>query len=286
MGFVANAVSSIVKPVAGVFGAAGQAMSVQDQYQAQLLNAQAQQQQQANNIGVQQSNLTQEQQLAQQLQAQANGTGPNPSQSQYGQNISNAANAAAAQVGSTKGLNSALAARLAAQQQSASGQNAAANAATLQAQQQLASQQALQNQQNMIGGQALTAQQTVNNAQAGTQGINAGVAATNTQSTNQMTGGILGAAGSALSLGGKKAMGGVMMKDGGDVPGHALFKGDTEKNDTVNAELSPGEVVIPRTIAKNPDKAKKFIEHLKKHKGGDLKTFKKALASKKKGKAS
>lgn len=59
----------------------------------------------------------------------------------------------------------------------------------------------------------------------------------------------------------KAAHGGVMgpdgrmcMDDGGMVPGDAPFFGDTEMNDVVPANLSPGEAVIPRsTVAQNPE---------------------------------
>lgn len=46
------------------------------------------------------------------------------------------------------------------------------------------------------------------------------------------------------------------------VPGKAKVKGDSLKNDVVNAKLSPGEIVIPRHIATNanaPEMAKKFV---------------------------
>lgn len=55
---------------------------------------------------------------------------------------------------------------------------------------------------------------------------------------------------------------------GGFVPGKAQVKGDSEKNDVVHALLSPGEVVLPRTIAKNPEKAKKFVAALLEEKSG------------------
>lgn len=50
------------------------------------------------------------------------------------------------------------------------------------------------------------------------------------------------------------AHGGICMADGGEVPGQAMFPGDTTMNDTVHADLSPGEAVIPRsTVQDNPD---------------------------------
>lgn len=55
---------------------------------------------------------------------------------------------------------------------------------------------------------------------------------------------------------------------GGPIPGVAAVKGDSPKNDTVRARLSPGEIVLPRsvTMAKNaPVAAAEFVHaHLKK----------------------
>lgn len=56
-----------------------------------------------------------------------------------------------------------------------------------------------------------------------------------------------------------------MFGDGGTVPGRPQVKGDSEKNDTVPALLSPGEVVLPRTVVQGadaPEKAAEFIRHL------------------------
>jgi hypothetical protein len=44
------------------------------------------------------------------------------------------------------------------------------------------------------------------------------------------------------------------------VPGKAKVKGDSLKNDTVNAKLSPGEIIIPRSIAQHPDAVRKSAE--------------------------
>lgn len=47
---------------------------------------------------------------------------------------------------------------------------------------------------------------------------------------------------------------------GGKVPGQAQVEGDSLKNDKVPAVLSPGEIVIPRSVVANgPDAAKKFV---------------------------
>lgn len=68
-----------------------------------------------------------------------------------------------------------------------------------------------------------------------------------------------------------------MMKDGGKVPGQAAVKGDSPKNDTVSAKLSPGEIVIPRSILEHPNAptlAAAFVEHvLNMHKASSKKNF-------------
>jgi hypothetical protein len=55
-------------------------------------------------------------------------------------------------------------------------------------------------------------------------------------------------------------------RHGGPVPGRPKVDGDSPKNDTVPAMLSPGEVVLPRSVANDPeapDKAAKFVASLK-----------------------
>lgn len=50
---------------------------------------------------------------------------------------------------------------------------------------------------------------------------------------------------------------------GGMIPGEAPKDGDTPENDIVDAKLSPGEIVIPRSIAmheKAPEASKKFVD--------------------------
>lgn len=43
------------------------------------------------------------------------------------------------------------------------------------------------------------------------------------------------------------------MQKGGHVPGRAQVAGDSPRNDTVHAQLSPGEAVIPRSVVQqNP----------------------------------
>jgi len=54
-----------------------------------------------------------------------------------------------------------------------------------------------------------------------------------------------------------------LMAHGGVVPGKALIPGDHIDNDTVDIKASPGEIIIPRSIAeheKAPEVAKKFVD--------------------------
>ncbi len=71
--------------------------------------------------------------------------------------------------------------------------------------------------------------------------------------------------GSGSSGGGGSGMGSMAMlaaSRGGRIGGQANVKGDSLKNDTVAARLSPGEIVIPRSITQGPnavDKSAQFV---------------------------
>jgi len=68
---------------------------------------------------------------------------------------------------------------------------------------------------------------------------------------------------------------------GGEIGGRAQYSGDTRSNDTVPAMLSPGEIVLPRTVAQSedaPEKAKKFVEAIKKQKRPSPKAFMQAMS--------
>lgn len=70
-----------------------------------------------------------------------------------------------------------------------------------------------------------------------------------------------------------KAEGGVMMQAGG-VPGEAEHMGDNYKNDKVPAMLSPGEVVVPRSvIADGPKAAAYFVEKASKDKNYNAENY-------------
>lgn len=63
---------------------------------------------------------------------------------------------------------------------------------------------------------------------------------------------------------------GSKLKDGGKVPGQAKQSGDHLSNDTVAAKLSPGEVVLPKSVMESKDPVKAsadFVAALMKKKG-------------------
>jgi hypothetical protein len=61
-----------------------------------------------------------------------------------------------------------------------------------------------------------------------------------------------------------------LFEEDGFVPGEAEVGGDDEQNDIVPSLLSPGEVVIPRSIAQSPnapEEAASFVAHLMRRQG-------------------
>ena len=72
------------------------------------------------------------------------------------------------------------------------------------------------------------------------------------------------AAGAALGLA-KGGSVGSKLKSGGGVPGKAKIKGNSEKNDTVKALLSPGEGVIDRETMNDPGPAGRLARALMAH---------------------
>ena len=262
------------------------------------------------------NNITAEQALAAQQAAVANGTANNAAQSQYQQNVDQNAQQTAGAIASQKGINPALAARLATNQMANAGQAAAGTEATNQMTQQ---NTALNNQAsllNNVGTQAQANNATAQTAQAnqnsaintatlGKSQIDAGVAAGNQTQNAATTSGIMNGASSIMSMfadgglvdnsipnltvptstappasssggGGGGGGAGIMsllalLAKGGQVPGHAAVPGNSFKNDTVPAMLSPGEVVLPRSVTtapNSPAKAKEFLQALQSKGGG------------------
>lgn len=230
------------------------------------------------------ANLSNQNSLNTMLLANANGQGANPAQEMLKRqtDINNQKNAGF--IASQKGINPALAARLAAQNASTSNADAASQGAVLQAQQQLAAQGQLGNLYGQVGNQQLQRQQNFMGAQQGTNVVNAGVSNQNTQTAGQLGGGLLNAAGGIISAGIKAApavvapVAAAALSKGGTVkktqkvlvspgelikvPGKAKVSGDSEENDIVPMNLPAGTKVVPRSKASDDSKTKSFLKEL------------------------
>lgn len=280
MGSVLSGIGSAVGSVLGMGGSAAEAAGATSNYQAQNPYSQQVLQDELNKqsqiYGGQQS-------LAQALQQQMAGQGPNPSQTQFMANQQgNIANAQGL-IASQRGLNPALAARMGANAATQGNQQAALGSALLQQQQQLGATANLGNIYGQMQQGNIGEQQLYNQANLGQAGINAKTASENAAVKGQAAGQVGSALGSLGSLGATALLGpaapvaGIAGKllggkaHGGYIDGHANVAGDSPHNDTVPAMLSPGEIVIPRSHAHDPEKAKEFIDHLLKEnpkKGG------------------
>lgn len=94
-------------------------------------------------------------------------------------------------------------------------------------------------------------------------------------------------ANSKSGLGGVIGAIGALFSKGGEVPGKAKKPGDSIENDTVPAMLSPGEVVLPKSVTESdnaPELAKEFVKNLPEQKDSsvhphDIKAVFRALAS-------
>jgi hypothetical protein len=164
---------------------------------------------------------------------------------------------------------------------------------------QVAGQQVAQQAQatGALSSAALQAQQQALGAVAHQQAAQAGIEQQTAQKQGGMFGQLLGAVGPALSVLAAPATGGASLMageaaplaegmsfaaKGGEIPSHEMFikhilggsrmaygekvpgkaevKGDSLKNDKVPVMLSPGEIVVPRSSAGNPDKAAQFAK--------------------------
>jgi hypothetical protein len=236
--------------------------------------------------------------LADALRAQAEGRGLSLAQLQYRQALEGAQAAAASQLASARGLSPAQAQRLMLQQQAGMRAQAASQSAQLRLQEQQAAQAALGNllgqrrQQELLGGQlaaglygtagGLGTQQAISQAELNqrAQQMAMGLGQQQQELTQRREASAMGAgatAGAAL-FGAMKARGGVAARE---IPGKAKYKGDTRSNDTVPALLSPGEIVLPRSVAQAedaPEKAKDFVSAIKKQKRPSPKAWAQAVA--------
>lgn len=239
--------------------------------------------------------------LVQALQRQAQGIGPSVAQEQLRQNNQRVSAQAAGAIAGQKGINPGLGGQLIARNQAAvQGANAGQaslerNAEQLGAQGQLGSALAQQGQTALglagLGSQGLGQ----NNQQLlGQQGIVAGQEQQQQQLGGQLLGSIVNgiATGGAMGIPGGGATGsgggysnpsiqqGIMAggyaqggmidyRSGGQIPGHAMVAGDSQRNDTVPIMASPDEIMIPRSITQSPEAgelAKRFVQGILAHK--------------------
>lgn len=195
-----------------------QGLTPQNTFQATVpLDANALNQQISNSQANFGQNQTNEQGLATALTAQMNGTGPNPAAQQLSMANNQATQQAAGLIGSDRGLDPALAAKMAAEGKAQMSQQTQGQMAQAGAQQQLNAQGQLQNLYGTIGNQNLQNVQTSgslnNQSMLGAQQINAGTSAQNAAANQNTNSGLLGGAASALGL----AHGGEVGYDNGGV---------------------------------------------------------------------
>lgn len=237
--------------------------------------------------------------LAEALRAQAEGRAPSLAAMQYAGALEASQAAAASQLASARGLSPAAAQRLLMTQQAAARQGAAGKSAELRLQEQQMAQANLANlltqqrQQAMLGGQVAgglgqqAATTGLTQQQIEQQRLTAERTA-ETEERGQRIGAVTGLAGGLGSglIGGLLRPGGSptapsSRSKGGEIKGRAKFNGDTRTNDTVPALLSPGEIVLPRSVAQDeqaPEKAKKFVEAIKSRKKPGKQSIAAALA--------
>lgn len=266
MGGVASAVGGFVGDIAGgLVGGIADKGGIRNSFQGQNPIDQAAYNNQLQTLQGQQQGTFQDQQaLAQALLAQSHGQGPNPAQLLMQQGMDNANKQGAGMLASARGMNPALAARMVGQNNAANQQHMAQNAGIMGAQQQLAAQGQLGSLYGQMGQQNLQNQGMLNNAllqgSLGSQQLSAGAADSNAKAKSGLLGGL-------LQGGGAMGAAALAASSGGKIGGHANVAGDSPSNDTVHAMLSPGEIVIPRSKAGDPDLAKEFIDHLMKREG-------------------
>lgn len=108
----------------------------------------------------------------------------------------------------------------------------------------------------------LAAPQPFTGQSAGSTAAGSGGGAAPTSAGGGAGAGAMGAFGGGGGAGAGAESAIMLASDGGKVPGHASMPGNHPGNDRVPALLSPGEVVVPRTAAHDPNQAANFIRHL------------------------
>lgn len=191
-------------------------------------------------LGAQQGLYGQQQGLADALLAQSRGQGPNPAQAQFQQNVDQNIAQQAGAIASQRGINPALAGRMAAQQGGMMNQQAAGQSAVLQAQQQLGAQQALGAQQQAMG-QNLLGQ----NATFANQGNLYNAAANTAGNMGQLGAGLYGTAAGAMNAQNANAINSSLGIQG-------INAGVAQQNAALGAQ---GQTLLANVAAQNADLA-------------------------------
>lgn len=71
-----------------------------------------------------------------------------------------------------------------------------------------------------------------------------------------------GPAGATAGYSAGSGLGQAFYAEGGKIPGEAEYPGDDYRNDTEVVNVSPGEIIIPRTKAQDPEEARRFVEEV------------------------
>lgn len=273
----------------GLVGGLTDEAGLENKYQGVLTPEQKQQMVQA--LMQQQQNLgnvnNNQNQLAQVLQAQQRGQGPSVANLQLKEAMDKNAAMGAGQVASQKGINTGLAQRLINQNTSNIQQATGGQGALLRAQEQQQATANLGKLYNQMGTMGIDNQRSLAGIINPAQQVEADSAAQNSKQRSQMAGTVLNSIGGAMGAKGGSAppAGGAAAAaaHGALIGGLAPHPGDNKKNDIVPAMLSPGEIVIPRTKAGDPDKAKEFVAALLSEKRKKESSYSDVLKAKKRG---
>lgn len=182
-----------------------------------------------------------EQEMIARLRAQASGQGPSVTGMQYQQAMGDIAKQQQSAAASSRGVsNAGLLARQAMTGGQQAGVELAGQAAIAKLQEQRSADQEMA--KIAAGQRGVALQSSVQNQQA-------------QEAAQQRNANFISGVGSSAAK--------MALAHGGEVPGTASVPGDSAVNDTKEAKLSPGEIVIPRSAAQDRESAMAFLDALK-----------------------
>jgi hypothetical protein len=230
-----------------------------------IANTQSQQEAAKKQLGLQQAQVGKAQGTTDTslnlLQTAASGSAPSAAQGILQQGMDNAIASQMAMANSGNMSNQIVRQKGAADQGANIAQNTANQAGMLRANEMANARSAFNQGASQNLGMGLNAQQgtqgllgqlaaTQGNIAVGKAGIEQGAANQSAAARTGLIGGLLNAAGGVAEA---------KMAYGGKVEGKEVIKGDSEKNDIVPTLLSAGEIVIPKSAAKDHESAKSFL---------------------------